>query len=129
MKTLNFKTYGIIIFCFVCSTIYMHAQQGTTTINQDPKISRLLEVKKSMNKNESAVDRYKIQIYSGNRVTAESTQKDFLSKFDKWPTSVEFETPNYKVWSGNFRTRLEADKALKEIKQKFPSAFIFQPKK
>ena len=42
---------------------------------------------------------------------------------------MKFETPNYKVWVGNFETRLEADRALRRIKRKFANAFIFKPKK
>ncbi|OYX28355.1 MAG: hypothetical protein B7Z06_01820 [Flavobacteriales bacterium 32-35-8] len=82
-----------------------------------------------MNKNESDTDRYRIQIYSGNRTTAETHKADFSSKFDKWNSTIQFETPNYKIWVGNFRTKIEADRALKEIKQKFSSAFVFKPKK
>ena len=127
MKTLNLKTIKLVLFCIISTSIYGYAQQGTIIVNQDEKITKLLELKKEMNKNGS--DRYKVQIYSGSRITAESTESDFKSKFEKYPTIVEFETPNYKVWAGNFRNRLEADRALKEIKQKFPSAFVFQPKK
>ncbi|MBU3820898.1 SPOR domain-containing protein [Flavobacteriaceae bacterium XHP0103] len=127
MKTLNLKTIRLALFCIISTSIYGYAQQGNVTVNQDKRITKLLELKKEMNKNAS--DRYKIQIYSGNRVSAESTESDFKSKFDKFPTIVEFETPNYKVWAGNFRNRLEADRALKEIKLKFPNAFVFQPKK
>ena len=42
---------------------------------------------------------------------------------------MRFETPNYKIWIGNFKTRLEADRALLLIKKKFYSAFVFKPKK
>ena len=127
MKRLNFKPLQLAFICIVSVSIYGHAQQGNVTINQDQKITELLELKKEMNKNAS--DRYKIQIYSGSRVIAESTESDFKSDFDKIPTIVTFETPNYKVWAGNFRNRLEADRALKQIKPKYPNAFVFQPKK
>jgi hypothetical protein len=42
---------------------------------------------------------------------------------------MEFETPNYKIWIGNFNTRLEADRALVKVKRKFAYAFYFKPKK
>ena len=42
---------------------------------------------------------------------------------------MRYETPNYKIWVGNFKTRLEADRALQRIKRAFNSAFIFKPKK
>ncbi|AUS04873.1 MULTISPECIES: SPOR domain-containing protein [Tamlana] len=113
--------------CFTLTTTYVSAQEGTVTINQDENISKLIELKKNMN-NEDA-DRYKIQIYNGNRQDAYAAQNEFKSSFSDWNPSIHFEQPNFKIWVGNFRTRLEADRALKRIKQKFSSAFIFKPKK
>ncbi|MDG1730533.1 MAG: SPOR domain-containing protein [Algibacter sp.] len=82
-----------------------------------------------MNKNDTDSDRYKVQIYSGNRSGAYDAQEEFSSSFGNWDPSMQYETPNFKIWAGNFRTRLEADRALKKIKKKFPNAFIFKPKK
>ncbi|WP_233702644.1 SPOR domain-containing protein [Hyunsoonleella flava] len=106
-----------------------HAQEGKVTINQDDRITDLLELKKKMNRNETDSRRYKIQVYSGNRSGAQNAQKDFAETFGDWRPVMHYETPNFKVWAGNFSTRLEADRALKRIKRKFPAAFIFKPKK
>ncbi|MFI0428608.1 SPOR domain-containing protein [Mariniflexile sp. HMF6888] len=130
MKLLNLKISALSILAFITASNYCLAQQGTVVVNQDKKITTLLEVKKEMNKNESDSDRYKIQIYSGNhRPSAEAAQREFNSNFADWKASIEYETPNFKIWAGNYRTRLEADRALKKIKSKFPNAFIFKPKK
>ncbi|GAA4894755.1 hypothetical protein GCM10023311_19300 [Flaviramulus aquimarinus] len=82
-----------------------------------------------MNKSANSSDRYKIQVYSGNRSGAQNAKKEFGSSFLDWRATMQYETPNFKIWVGNFRTRLEADRALKKIKRKFNSAFIFKPKK
>lgn len=108
---------------------YVIAQEGTVTVNQDPEISPILKLKKQINKEDEDSDRYKIQIYSGSRQRAESIENSFDSSFNSWSSKLVYETPNYKVWVGNFRTRLEADKALLKVKKNFPSAFIFKPKK
>ena len=79
--------------------------------------------------NKESDDFYKIQIYSGNRNSAQAAKKNFTSTFNDWPSKIVYETPNFKIWAGNFRTRLEADRALKRIKREFPGAFIFKPKK
>ena len=129
MKSLNLKMNTLSLICFLLTASYCFAQQGTVTVNQDKKITTLVETKKEMNKNDPDSDRYKIQIYSGNRSTAEASQRDFNTSFTDWKASIEYETPNFKIWAGNFRTRLEADRALKKIKNKFPAAFIFKPKK
>ena len=127
MKILYLKISLLGVFYFLASSNFCNAQQGKVVVNQDKSITELLNVKKEMNKNDS--NRYKIQIYSGNRKEAESANANFISSFSQWKSVVQFETPNYKTWAGNFATRLEADRALKKIKQNFPSAFIFKPKK
>ena len=130
MKSLKLKISLLGIFCLAFASNLSFAQQGTVVINQDKKIATLLDLKKEMNKNENDSDRYKIQIYSGqDRQKAESTQREFTSAFSDWSPSIEYETPNFKIWAGSFRTRLEADRALKKIKKNFPNAFIFKPKR
>lgn len=127
MKPLNLKTTTIAILCFLTASTFCNAQQGNVSINQDEKINTLLDLRKGMN--EKTTDRYKIQIYSGNRPSAQEAKEKFQSKYNSWNPSMVFETPNYKIWAGNFRTRLEADRALKQIKKNFSGAFIFKPKK
>ena len=129
MTSTNFRTIiftGVLYFLLAS---YGYSQQGTVTINQHKSINTLLKQKKEMNKNEHDSDRYKIQIYSGGRSEAHEAQKEFSKVFSDWKPSIQYETPNFKIWAGNFRTRLEADRALKRIKKEFPSAFIFKPKK
>jgi len=106
-------------------TFQAHAQEGNVRIDQDNNINKLLEYKKDL----STVDLYKIQVYQGNRSGAETAKSKFASTYNEWPISMEYETPNYKIWVGNFRSRLEADKALIKIKKNYTNAFIFKPKK
>ncbi|WP_406685042.1 SPOR domain-containing protein [Seonamhaeicola sp. MEBiC1930] len=129
MQKLSFKFKPIIIVVFLVFSAKSFGQQGQIEVNQDSKIDNLLGVKKQLNKTENSSDRYKIQIYNGNRSGAYTAQKEFLESFSDWRTTDIYEPPNFKIWVGNFRTRLEADRALKRIKRKFPSAFIFKPKK
>jgi hypothetical protein len=103
--------------------------EASVTINQDPKIKTLLDTKSKMEKDGDFSDRYKIQLYYGNLNKANQIVKASKEAFTKWSSSIQWETPNYKVWMGNYRTRLEADRALKEVHEKFPNAFIFKPEK
>ena len=129
MKLFDLKLIGITVLLLVISSDYCIAQQGQITINQDPQITELLTLKKEMNSNEDSSRRYKIQIYSGRRVNGEKAKSDFRRHFNQWSSKMFYETPNYKVWVGSFRSRLEADRALLKIKEQFPNAFIFKPKK
>lgn len=126
---MNLKNSFLPLILVILSCNFGYSQEGKITINQDDRIKKLLELKKEMNRNETDSRRYKIQVYSGNRGGAQNAQKDFEDTFEEWRPVMHYETPNFKVWAGNFSTRLEADRALKRIKQKFPAAFIFKPKK
>ena len=95
-------------------------------INQDGRIDSLVKLKKGINKN---LFNLKIQIFSGKRAEALKLIENHDN--DSYPgNSIElvYETPNYKVWIGDFFTQLEADKKLLKIKKKYPEAFIFRPK-
>lgn len=103
------------------------AQNGVSNVQQDPVIEELLTLKTKMVKDNELTDRYKIQLYSGEREKAYEMLKKYRNKIGEWPSSIEYQTPNYKVWIGNYRNRLEADRALLTIKKSFSSAFIFKP--
>lgn len=126
MKQIRLKYHIVALIIALFSFSNLQAQQGTVEVNQDKQIDVLLKVKKDVSSSEA---NYKIQVYSGNRPGAEKAHLDFKNSFGEWSSSMEFETPNYKIWVGNFETRLEADRALVKIKQKFANAFYFKPKK
>ena len=124
MPKVKQNIYAICLI-FLGLSYQINAQEGKVSIDQDKDITTLLEFKKDLN----TVDLYKIQVYQGNRSGAEEAKTNFENTFNEWPISMEYETPNYKIWVGNFRSRLEADKALIKIKKNYANAFIFKPKK
>lgn len=124
MKKLTIKISIICCMMLLFSTKIM-AQQGQVTVEQSHKIEKLLEYKKDL----KTIELFKIQIYSGSRSVAENTRSKFNSSYSDIPSTIEYDTPNYKIWVGNFRSRLEADRALLKVKKEFPAAFIFVPKR
>lgn len=115
----------LITMAFLSISISTYAQDGVVSVDQDSDIDKLLEYKKDI----KTVNLFKIQVYSGTRSGAEASKQNFLNSYNEWPVSMEFDSPNTKIWIGNFRSRLEADKALLKIKKKYNNAFIFEPKK
>ena len=105
------------------------AQSATLTVNQNPKITQLLNLKKELEKENKLSDGYTIQLYYGELDKASQVLIKYRSNYAHWPASIEYETPNYKVWAGNFTTRIEADRALIEIQKNFSSAFILKPER
>lgn len=124
-------TFKLLIFCVLLgvSSLPIWAQPGVITVEQDPRIGELMDLKTELQKDNKLTDGYTIQLYYGNLNKANTTLNDYRNKYDTWPASIEYETPNYKVWVGNFYARLEADRALLEVHKNFPSAFILKPGK
>ena len=116
----------IIIFFTIISlsSTTLFGQNGNIEINQSNKLDSIIKLKKELN---SKIQNLRIQIYSGDRDNAEQIIKEFIEIFNDTTADVIYETPNYKVWVGNYYTQLEADKRLLEIRKKFRSAFIFRP--
>jgi len=114
-------------FIFIIITLSCHTsfgQNGNIKINQNNKLDSIIKLKKELN---SKIQNLRIQIYSGDRENAEQIIEEFIEIYNDTTADVIYETPNYKVWVGNFYTQLEADKRLIEIRKKFRSAFIFRP--
>jgi SPOR domain len=117
--------YLSVLFILFAITFSLHAQEGKVNIDQDEAIDKLLEYKKDVKTSKI----YKIQVYnSTDPDKAQREKANFLNSFGQWPVEIVWNTPNYKVWVGNFATRLEADRALAKIKKKYMYAIIFQPK-
>lgn len=126
------KSIYPLFFIFTIMILNSHlviAQQGKVTVFEDNKITELLALKSVMNKENKFTDGFTIQLYYGELTGANGTIKNYRRNFSSWPSTIIYETPNYKVWAGNFITRLEADRALLEIHKQFPNAFVFKPER
>ncbi len=120
---MNKITACLIIF-FTCANLF--SQDELVQIIKDNRIDTLLKLKKEIKKNTFNL---KIQIFSGERDKAlELIENHDKSSYVSTTIELIYETPNYKVWIGDFYTQLEADKKLLMIKKKYPEAFIFRPK-
>jgi fatty acid-binding protein DegV len=122
--TLKIKYLTILVLLSAFS-ISGNAQQGEVNVSQDSDIDKLLEYKKDI----KTTKIYRIQVYqSVDPDKAQREKSNFLNSYSEWPVEIVWNTPNYKVWVGNFATRLEADRAWSKIKKKYMNAIIFQPK-
>ena len=108
------KKITLLSTILVAPTIFGQEKEDIT-----PKINQLLQSKlKQFNTNN-----YTIQLYYGNYEEAKKVQKEFEETYEGKKCDIKLETPNYKVWIGEYSSRLEADKALLEIHEKFQHAF------
>lgn len=124
----TFKTL-LLLTIFFTITSRITAQSSNLNVNQDPKFEQLLNEKRKFNTNLSYSDRYKIQIFNGASEAAKKTLNEFRQEFKNIDGTIIFNTPNYKVWVGNFRTRMEAERNLVEIQRNYKNVFLIKPNK
>ena len=129
MKILTISTaFQCSLFFLFCNS-NLYAQDEKVGVSQNPKFENLLNEKRKINPSITINDIYKIQIYNGDSETSKKTLNDFKRDFLTFDGTIVFYTPAYKVWVGNFKTRIEAERNLMLFKKKYPNAFVIKPNK
>lgn len=129
MRTLKIQK---IIFIFLLISLLpckLLAQDENTNLTQDPKFEQLLNEKRKINTSLTINDSYKIQIFNGSNDNAIKILSEFKQDNKDIDGTIIFNTPNYKVWVGNFKSRIEAERYLIEIKKKYTNVFLIKPGK
>jgi hypothetical protein len=129
MRIIAYKKIFLSSLLLVALTPIMKAQEQNISINQDPKFEQLLNEKRKINTSLTVNDCYKIQIYNGGSENAKKTLNEFRQEFSNIDATIVFNTPNYKVWVGNFRTRIEAERNLANIKDRYKNVLLIKPSK
>ena len=127
IKTLIHTFKLALFFCFFCNNLF--SQEENIIVSQNPKFENLLNEKRKINASITVNDIYKIQIYNGDIESSKKILIDFKKEFLNLDGTIVFYTPAYKVWVGNFKTRIEAERNLLLLKTKYPNSLIIQPNK
>jgi hypothetical protein len=99
------------------------ADTGKITVQEDPRVKEMMG--KYVDSRNGKIKGYRVQIhFGGEKIKAKDVKSRFLTKYPDMRAYDSFETPYFKVRVGDFRTKLEAYKFLKEIQDVFPGAFI-----
>lgn len=125
----NLSKHNLLYF-FILSSLFCfksNAQDGKTNVSVDPKIDQLLKEKRKLNTGLFLNEGYKIQIFYGNSEESKKKLQEFKKEFKDLDGTIIFNSPNYKVWIGNFKTRIEVERAMVDIKKKYPTALIIKP--
>ncbi|MBN3035104.1 MAG: SPOR domain-containing protein [Bacteroidales bacterium] len=123
----------LILSFFLLGVLLLKGQEmerGRLTIYQDPLADSLLKKHIAVNKLYPVIRGYRIQIFfdSGNRSKTQAleTLAQFKAEYPGIGAYISFEAPYYKVRVGDYRSRLDAEKALREIVRDYPNGFIVQ---
>ena len=129
MRILSFKKrfYSIVFLLFLSFNCF--SQERKTSISQDDRFEQLLNEKRKINGSITINNRFKIQIFTGESETSKKALTDFRKDNKNVDATIVFNTPIYKVWVGNYKTRIEAENKLQSLKKKYPNAFLVKPNK
>ena len=119
------NTYLILLFFFI--SLQSFSQNLSSKINEDEKFIKLLKLSKEANSEYFKSNFFSIQVYSGQYKQADSILKFVNEKYLNDSIFFFFETPNYKVQVGKFKSKIEAQKKLRSVIKDFKAAFILKP--
>jgi len=122
-------TFRILFIFSLFFSANIFAQENKVTVIQDSKIEQLLNEKRKINASITVNDRYKIQIFTGDSENSKKALIQFKKENKNIDATIVFSTPNYKVWVGNFKTRIDAERNLSLLKKKYANAFLIKPNK
>jgi len=118
-----FMKKHILLFSFLAIGFFSfqsgYAQDQKT---DNELISELISKKRNFNKEFGYG--YRIQLYNGFEVEAKKTRAKFRLDFPEIKTYLIYRQPEWKIQVGVYKTKLEADRALSNIKRKYESAIV-----
>ena len=116
--------FFLVTICLLFSNQVFSQNEGKLEIQSSEKIKNIIKKKEAYNKSLKNINGFKIQLFNGSEQGAYKTREDFSTMFPDIEIKIQFFSPEWKVRVGNYKNRLDADRALFEIKQAFPSAII-----
>ena len=98
-------------------------------VNQTQQVRQALETYTAENE-QKPIQGYRIRVFYDNstsaRVKSESIEQYLRNQYPETGVYRSFESPNYKVTIGDFRTKEEALKIYNALKGTYPTAYIIK---
>ncbi|CAM1344822.1 SPOR domain-containing protein [Tenacibaculum amylolyticum] len=110
----------LVLFIFLFLGSFTVESQSKYTENKS--INSLLRKKRLYNEKNGTG--FRIQLYNGNERRARSIKENFLIKFPYIYSKLKYEAPEWKVHVGRYQSKIEADKELNKIREKFSGAIV-----
>ena len=131
---------SLIRYCFFFMLIAASTQtfaqiRGKVEVVKDPLVDTLIAKRFTLNKETGVAPGvtssygYRVQFFSGSsRKDSYNAQARLQRDYPELRTYILYSEPNFKVRAGDFRTRLEAEKLIQELRPSFSSLFIISEK-
>lgn len=97
------------------------------TVNE--QLNAVLDSIDRINLTRKFVEGYTIQVYSGmKREDALSAKKQLTQSMPQLDSELQYVQPNFRVKTGKYFTRLEAEKDYEQVRRYFPAAIVVPDK-
>ncbi|MBW7936948.1 MAG: hypothetical protein LC101_04585 [Flavobacteriales bacterium] len=117
----------ITLLFFVLASKMLHAQQGTVVIHYDPGVESSINAYIA-SAQEEKLKGFRVQLCSesGNNAKgiANAIKSRFLQRYRNVPAYLIWESPNFKVRVGDFKTRLDATLFWKQVQDEFLQSYV-----
>ncbi|MEC4112831.1 SPOR domain-containing protein [Myroides pelagicus] len=123
LRVFSLITFGLF------SISQIAAQNKKVVVNEPYNIAKLVETKKNNNSTISTKDGFRLQVFYGDGTQARQALASFRNQYPEIGATIIYSTPSYKVMAGNFKTRIEAERNLKAVKENFPKTLLIRPGK
>lgn len=117
MKSIHFF-FSFLVFM----TLGLSNFPAQNNTNLSPQIKNLIAKKRAFNKD--VIFGYRIQIFFGEENNARNSLSKFSSTYPDVYTKLSYDQPYWKVQVGNYKTKLEADKALMNFSNQFSGLIV-----
>jgi len=121
---------SLFILFFISATILskgLFSQNGKLDVIADNKIQSIIDQHKFVNGKHKQVG-WRVQIFfdsgANSKAKAYGKKSLFDTKYYNIKSYLTFQTPNYKIRVGDFRTRWDAEGFKQQILNYFPDSFV-----
>jgi hypothetical protein len=113
----------ILVFMYTLSPVTAQGQYAISS--QDSLVKLLVNRHIALGQVKRTMPGYRVQIHFGpQRARANEVKSDFLKLYPNVGSYLVYHQPNFKIRVGDFKTRLEALRFLREIQSLYTSAFL-----
>ncbi|WP_282037682.1 SPOR domain-containing protein [Saccharicrinis aurantiacus] len=109
------------------SEVQQPSESGSLVIAQDFEIEDIVNIHLDVNKRNTGVDGFRVQLFLGSNYNAkkesQEVKTEFLSLMPDESIYVMYEAPFWRVQAGDFRSKNEALVMYNKLKKDFPSCY------
>lgn len=120
------KSTAFFVLLFVGTNGFSQSKDSTSapvSVQKPLDFDKLIETYQQELEERGGIEGYRVQIYNGKKSACLAKRSEFLTSYPEVTIQMIYESPEYRIQVGDFRTKIEADKFLKEISKQFTGSF------